>query len=567
MQSRDSLLYMPIVAILISLLLIILVVALPAPNYVVVTSSGQIAQSFSLTLVASPSPSILNQALTLQGTYKDGQGLALGQQAVLIQYSSDLKKWYNLSAQTGTNGTYSVRWTPRSTGIVYFNATTTQAIATYSHLVANYIVSTTADLLNTTPKGGVVFIKRGTYDLNPTLHYPYNQIVLRSNLSLIGEGIDRTIIRMFPTQQPAQSEVRSDMTTANADIKNLVIDNLTMTQNGTPDNLGSNAISIRKDGNGTYYNSSNITVRNVRVNNCYGAAIGITNTTGIIIENSIVENTWTGIIIADSQQVKIVNNRISQCRGDGFYFPETVSYVTIQGNSISNVEDTSVDLSSWNGLQPHQKIVINNNKIINGSHVRITNSIEVNITSNDLQNTDILIDAGQARSMNITISDNIITTNSRAAMLFLGAMDAIASNNTITMTKPDTQVVQSGMIIAIFGTGVIRNNTILNAQNYGLSFGGYGLGGGTNLTITGNNLINFGDIGIWDDGKKQGGLFNLTGNTIWDKSYPFVSEYGIRTDYVSNKWVIANNTVYAGSIAYISAPSSQIIGNVYSPPS
>ena len=414
--------------------------------------------------------------------------------------------------------------------------------------------------------GGVVFIKRGLYDLNPKLSYPFRQIVLRDNVSLIGEGIDQTIIRMFPELQPVESSVRMDITAVNGYTQNLLIENLTFMQNGTPDNLGSNALSFRGLGYGPFHNLSNIVIRSVKIVNGYGAGIKVAKGTNITIEKCIVETAWTGMVVVDSQQVQIRDNTIVNCTGDGIFPSDTCRYVMIENNRLENIGDTAIDITSRSDLQPNEKIIVRNNYVKNGRHIRITNSKDVQIINNSLENTNIHADSGQGRPINIIISNNYVVTNSRYGIAFLGARDCVASKNFIEMLSPEPNVVQSGIIAAIVGKGLIDNNTVIGAANYGISFAGYGLGSSTNLTITRNKLINFDDIGIWDDGKKQGGTVYIEDNILWDQRNPFVSKYGIRTDCESNKFMIAYNIIYAGIVDYVSAPNSQLIDNIFEPP-
>jgi parallel beta-helix repeat protein len=176
-----------------------------------------------------------------------------------------------------------------------------------------------------------------------------------------------------------------------------------------------------------------------------------------------------------------------------------------------------------------------------------------------------LVDAGQSRSVNIVVADNLILSNASFGIAFLGAKDCTVRNNSIVMMKPEFEslATQSGIIAAIFGAALIENNTVINATDYGISFGGYGLGSGSNLTIIGNYLLSFGKIGIWDDGQKQGGAVLIQDNTIWDQSNPFNSIYGIKTDYINNKFSIIRNRIFAGAILAVSAPNSIVLNNDY----
>ena len=411
---------------------------------------------------------------------------------------------------------------------------------------------------------GIIEIKEGIYDLNPKMKYPYKSIIVKSNLTIRGAGIDKTVIRSFPTKQPPGSNTRAPTVLSQTDIENLIIENLTVIQNGTPDNLGWSCIDLRGGAN------INITIRNVKITDVTGAGISMLKFNNVIIENCIIENVWTGIALNGGTNGLIKGNRIINTAGDGI-FPQTTSSnlsvtdTIIEDNYIENVGDTGIDITSVAGRPPHERITAQRNILKNAS-IRVSYAYNIKLVENIIENAYIGIDAGQGTPINITVERNKITTSNRAGIVFSGAKDSQAINNEIYMTTPTQGTVQCGISAAIWGTGVIAGNVIVGAANYGINFAGWRLGGSSQITIRGNMLLDFGDIGIYDDGLNQGSVL-VENNTLWDRHLPFISRYGIRTDYEGNRWTIRYNRVYAGSIAYISAPKSNVYDNIYEPPS
>jgi hypothetical protein len=468
---------------------------------------------------------------------------------------------------TDETGTYKTEFIFSLSGLYYVRATSSELVSSCEHVVADFFVAGdgSGDFVNIQTaidalplNGGVVYVKLGVYELNPELKYPYKSIVLRSNLTLIGGGVDQTIIRVFPNKQPVNSDVRVDGITSMDDIENLIIENLTLVQNGTPDNNGSSALYLR------YGNHKNITIRNVKVTDAYGAGIAIPRATNVLIENCTVDRIWTGITIFECTNVQIRYNKVTNTRGDGIFPQRTNKDVIIEYNYIENVGDTGIDITASKDYPPHERIVARNNTLKNAS-VRISQAINIQFANNTIENGWVCIDAGQGRPINVTVEGNKVTSPYEAGIAFEGARDSVARNNKVEMLTPAEGVVQSGITAAIWGTGIIENNTIVNAANYGISFANWGLGEGSNITIRGNTILGFQDIGIYDDGKHQGGIILIEDNVIKDGSEPFVSRYGIRTGYEENKWIIRKNRIYAGKLGFISAPNSDVYENIYGP--
>jgi hypothetical protein len=410
---------------------------------------------------------------------------------------------------------------------------------------------------------GVILVEEGVYDLNPLMRDPFKSIVVRSNLVIRGAGVDKTVIRSFPTKQPYGSEIRLPTFLSKSNIENLVMENLTLMQNGTPDNMGWNAIDLRGGTN------TNVNINNVKVTDVTGAGISIPRFSDIVINNCTVERAWTGISLTGGSRGSVTGNRIVDSAGDGI-FPQPsktyglcVSDLTIEGNYIENAEDTGIDVTSISEVSPHERITIQGNTLIN-AHIRVAHSQHVRVSDNIIQGAYISIDNGQGRPTDIVVENNQVNTSYRVAIGFYGAQDSRAVNNSVYFTGSSGGV-QCGISAGIWGSGLIEGNTIVGSANYGIDFASWGIGNGHQITIRNNTLMDFNSIGIYDNNQNQGPVI-VENNIIWDRRQPFVSTYGIRTAYTSNVWTIRYNSVYAGSSAYISAPRSNIYDNTYAPP-
>ena len=409
---------------------------------------------------------------------------------------------------------------------------------------------------------GIIQVKEGVYDLNPHYAYPYETIVVRSNLAIIGSGIDRTVIRSFPAKQPFGSQIRAMSVTSIGDIENVVIENLTVAQNGTPDNLGWSAIDLRGG------SCQNMTIRNVKIADITGAAIGVRQFANFTVENCILERAYTGIALAGGSFALVKGNRITNMSGDGI-FPQSLQSsgvsctdLVIENNYIENVGDTGIDITSREPLGPHERITIQGNSLKNAT-IRVTYSRQIKILNNTIVGGNINVDKGVAAPIDVLVRGNKIRTSDNYGIGFYGAENSSAIGNEVIMTPGD--ITQSGIHAAIRGVGLIEGNTIIGARDYGISFNGWGLGGDAQLTLRLNVILDFGNVGVWDDNRSQGHVL-VENNTIWDRQQSFISRYGLRTDYELNRWTIRYNIVFAGTISCISAPRSNVYGNIYEPP-
>ncbi len=400
-----------------------------------------------------------------------------------------------------------------------------------------------------------VLIRPDIYTLNPEFNYPPNQIIVRPRLTLRGEGLaqrDSTIIKMSPPDLAAS--MRKDVITSIGDVNDLTVQDLTIDQQAVPDNLGSSVVYLRGGVN------RNINFRRLRVLNGFGGGL-IAGGTNILMEDNIIEKVWTGITFAKTDGFIVRRNDIRNTVGNAVYPQRHCINGLIENNYLESAGDCAVDVTSNAPNPPNDNIVVKDNEIVNG-HIRVTNSVNIHLYRNKMQHGYIVVDSGQAVPINVKVEENEILTDKAVAIRFAGAQKCDAIGNKIRMLPPLAAVdKQIGMVLAVRGLSTIKKNEVVNARDYAMSFGGWGLGGDSNMTILDNKLMNFGDVGIYDDGLSQGSLKVLRNSIFSELS---TARWGVLTDMITNKWLIEGNALKVGELvadAAISAPNSTLLDN------
>jgi hypothetical protein len=520
-----------------------------------VTSNGTItARVLSLVLGSSPNPAKTASPILIYGQIATVGNGNYSNLPIDIQYSQDQSTWHTISTVTAnSNGTFETTFAFPLSGIFLVRANCGNQINSYSQLVVDRFVNlngsedsvdiqTAIDSLPST--GGVVYIRSGLYDLQG------NSLVLRSDLTLIGDGMDRTIVRLFPTMHDESMGVADAVTSGT--ITNLLVENFTVIQNVVPLNHHG-GIDLRGSTN-------NIVVRNMKITDVSGPGICANgNYTNLLIENCTVERAWTGIDCYGGENAEIRGNTIIDTTGDGI-FPELhASNVTIENNYLENIGDTAVDIVGMAGPLSAEHIIVRNNTIKNGS-IRVSNAIDVQIVGNSIYYGVIDVDSGEGTPIDVKIIGNLIVSTGNAAIAFYGAANSSAENNIIKMEPPSPGVTQSGIIAAIWTSGLIEGNTI-SGGDYSIDFGGWKLGWECNITIRNNKLFDFKQYGIYDDGLNQN-YVNVAENEIY--SMQPTALWGVLTGNPGSTWTIENNALKVnqrvGNQA-INAPTSTLTGN------
>jgi hypothetical protein len=399
---------------------------------------------------------------------------------------------------------------------------------------------------NTTPEPDTIYIKEGVYT--------ENRIKLYSNIKIIGDGIDKTIIKNKPYNSTLGE--RADILTSDTPLENVQIENLTVDTLGIPDNLGSSAIIFRNGPN------KNIIIRNVKSINAFGTGIAALNVENFVIENCFTNNTWTGIRFIGKNGL-VRNNTVLNTKGDGI-FPSSdirlnlsVTDTIIENNYVENIGDTGIDVTASKNTTPHERIFVIGNRLRNAG-VRISNALNITFARNFIKYGTISVDTGQGRPINITIENNSIESFKYGISLG-GPINVTVRNNIIHLIPSEDK--QVGIASGVWQSSIIQNNVVLNPKNYCIDFNNWGVGGRGNTIIENNTLINCGDVGIYDTNVSVGKVL-IKGNMIFD--FKNSSRYSILTDRESNVWNITGNWIYNKSIL---APNSVIFDNKYSYPS
>lgn len=485
---------------------------------------------------SSQNPSKIGSSVLISGSILQEGNTDFPNSPVEIEYLRDQILWQEISTVNADSaGLFKVQYVFPLSGKYTIRAICDGQEITFVHIVADSFVNPSGSedfvdiqsAIDSLPAtGGLVYVRSGLYDLGG------KPLVLRSNLTLIGDGIDKTVVRLYPTLTNGSSNVEDEMT-SDSEIDNVDVENFTLIQNVIPQNHHGGIVLRGQE-------SQNITIADLKVTTTSGAGISIPNFENLLIEHCIIENTWTGITFNDGSNGTIRGNIITNTTGDAIGSGRHVTDIVIESNEIENVGDTGIDISSqsWvTGNQPHERIVARNNTLENCG-VRVTNSIDVLIEQNNIENGTISIDAGQGTPINVSVVGNNIVSEGSYGIGFKGASNSLAENNTIIMEQQSTSGNQSGIIAAIWGTGLIINNTIINPANFGIDFGGWALGGSSNITISKNIIRDFGNFGIYDDDKKQD-LVYIEENIITSSKEG--AGPAILTQYPSNQWLISNN--------------------------
>lgn len=412
--------------------------------------------------------------------------------------------------------------------------------------------------INAIPSGtaGDVLVRAGTYDLGG------GQIVVKSLLTLRGEGIDKTIIRT--------NGARNNVIASTSNIDKLTLQDFTVNQQvTTPDNSGSSVIYLYGGRN------TNILIQRVKSINGYGAGIEIPNFQNITIQDNIVNHVWTGITVNGGSLGYIARNVVTNTVGDAI-FPQvggvggslSCTDITIENNYIENIGDTGIDITSYNTAPAHQRIIARGNTLKNAI-IRVSYASDIQVLNNTLQYGHpsqplIDVDNGAGPVSGVLVENNRVTSRSVVGIGFYGAQDSKARYNIVTVeASGGTQV---GIQAGIRGTALLEGNRVYGGT-YGIDFGGWGLGGDTTMTMSRNELYGFTDVGIYDDAKSQN--VQLIADGIIYSNAP-TARWAILTDYTSNHWTIQNNAIRIGALTgnqAINAPGSTLIGNyAYTPP-
>ncbi|MCW4009516.1 MAG: right-handed parallel beta-helix repeat-containing protein [Candidatus Bathyarchaeota archaeon] len=491
-------------------------------QYTISSGGTIIPHTNTLTAYSSVNPSKTGVPILISGKITN-EPLSL---SVVIEYSQDKTAWKQISTVTpNSDGSFETQFVFPTSGKYSVRAIHNAQTSLFTQIVADRFVNLNGEedatsiqaAIDSLPiTGGTVYIRSGVYDLNG------QSLIVRSNLNLLGDGVDRTIVRLYPTKHSDQASCFNAIM-SEEHISDFTVENFTLTQNFEAlNNHGSLVLSGASN--------KNIIIKNMKITDSTSSAISVFNYDNVLIENCKIDRTWTGIVVLQGSNAIIRGNSVTNTVGDGIYPEFQSNNVTIENNYLKSIGDTAIDIECKAPLT-HKNTIIRNNIIEDGS-LRVTNAINVQVIGNTIHGR-VSIDGGQGPPINVTVIENHVISNLEGGIEFLGAYNSSAINNIVEMQQPIYNTTQAGIMAAFWENGLILKNTILNADSYGINFGGWQLGGSSQITIQENIIRDYGTYGIYDDNKPQS-FVSLQGNVI--SSQKETAEDQVFTQCPSNNW-------------------------------
>lgn len=361
---------------------------------------------------------------------------------------------------------------------------------------ADYITDGTADDVQiqaaidavSAAGGGIVFIKAGTYNTTSTIHD-------KSNISLVGEGSQKTIIKGAATTYTMLNTVRSGTTSTL--FNNISLKDMTFVSQSDAIIEINNTNNFHASGLEIYYTVTtpvsecfnlqycqnvnivdnylhNITGNGIQVNavtnfniaNNIIDAIVATDTDGIDIDTdfmltktfvssfgtvtgNVIKNSVNGIRVENGHNFAITGNTIDTCTGSGIYLNTsdslTLKYVNVTGNTISRcvaegiavIGNAANDMSGISLLQNN----INNcgtsgggvtaGITINAENIKISGNNIVNCGKNDASGGGVVL----YKKSNALVSDNFISDSYFGIRVWNGSAAEVYTNISILNNK------------------------------------------------------------------------------------------------------------------------------------
>lgn len=398
--------------------------------------------------------------------------------------------------------------------------------------------------------GGTVYIREGLYTIT-------SPILLKQNTSLIGSGIDSTIIKAsanvtFPGTRNAMIE--NDDEGSSPGDKNIRMSDFTLDVNIDNQATCDLVSGLYCNGIKMWY-ASDISIERVKVINFGGLGIGIygSMTTGreakAVVRDCIVERGLSsnvdasGIWISDvsSSGTRVINNRISDIRMSGIRFEASASLSEVVGNYIEKANYTGIS------VQSSKNDIISENIIMNvqgtGLGIYVADSYGITILSNTVNNT--LSDSMRLSNSNHSriIGNNFIDAGDSGdygIFLVSSSNNNTIIGNNVRDTKA-TPTIDYGYYEANTGTGY---NTVI-----GNVFTNIELGSVKEPLMEGTTF--FGNIGYTKN--ILIGDLNITGSIQPSKTRPTATEgncywnttatYNCLQCYNSTHWICGTNRV------------------------
>jgi parallel beta helix pectate lyase-like protein len=377
----------------------------------------------------------------------------------------------------------------------YITVGTSQADYIVDSASPHTIINTAIDTLSTAG-GGIVHLKAGTYTL-PNSSSAF--ILMKSNVTLEGDGINKTILVGGTTERSSGSTSVGVITTTGPGsgagattnkntFLNITIRDLTVktTDGGLGISIhnttGTRIQNVETWSSGTTLIKAGIHVRfgaNVWVENCYvhdthGNGININAVDYFSVKNNIVKNTYDDGIDIDfdfgdtnavySQYGVVSGNQVDTISEAGCGIRvENSHYVQVVDNYVTAGAPTNAGIGIWVGCynvasKTCTNITIANNHVYNCKTI----GIQTECTSNAAGATvaDILIHGNNINNCGTNSGTDARGAIVHAAVVASGKKVRIYDNNIDTISKTSDS---GGILIYKQGRVEVVNNSVVNA--------------------------------------------------------------------------------------------------------
>ena len=255
-----------------------------------------------------------------------------------------------------------------------------------------------------------------------------------------------------------------------------------------------------------------------------GAGIDISNSPDVVIEDVLVEDHDDGILVVDSDDVKIENTTAAGNTGDHFVAGIQVEHsqdLTVEGSTLTENSDGIRLRQGAHGTVVENSTIVDNTDT--GVNVHEANYLEVrNTTASDNGDEGIRI----SESIGTVLTENEIEYASREPGVIIesNSHGTIVTNNAITNNDDVGILVEESDDVTI-ATNAVEDNSQWVGDDAGIH-----LRGTENVSITDNEIHGNERHGIFIDGEIEHGDFGPNVDTLIENNS--VSDHELDLDIV-----------------------------------
>jgi uncharacterized delta-60 repeat protein len=260
------------------------------------------------------------------------------------------------------------------------------------------------------------------------------------------------------------------------------------------------------------------------------AGIWMNGSTGIVIEDNVIEDNTTGISIADAGgsithnliQDNNVGFGVQPSAGTGIQFFASTGAWTIASNHFKNNLDNDILSDPGNGASV-SNVTISNNFSLDSGGIALLSTTGTMIQDNTITDSDYDAVALIGGNDDVTINDNTITDPNGSGIDIIGDLYGAAYGPTSSAGGPDQGIISSndtvtggagtvaGITLSAGGSALnpieIEDNTLtgdgVGVATTALNYGGPTYSGNIYATLDGNTITGDGAAGI-----EASGLYN-----------------------------------------------------------